>query len=66
MENRFSYLCLAVLLIFLNIAIRIVAAKYPEEIAFVFCSTVYAQYVELWLNIYQLTEQFHPVWPWQR
>jgi hypothetical protein len=24
------------------------------------------QYTELWFRIYELSEQFHLVWPWQR
>ena len=57
---------LTIILLLLYGVIKVLAINFPEEIAFVFCSTVYAQYVELWLNIYQLTEQFHLVWPWQR
>lgn len=36
-----------------------------QEFAFVFCSKVYPQYVELCLRAYLLSEQFHPMWPWQ-
>lgn len=57
---------LVISLLLLYGVITVLATILPDEIAFVFCSTVYAQYVELWLNIYQLTEQFHLVWPWQR
>lgn len=57
---------LTIILLLLYGVIKVLAINFPEEIAFVFCSTVYAQYVELWLNIYQLTEQFHLVRPWQR
>jgi hypothetical protein len=23
------------------------------------------QYTELWFRIYELSEQFRPIWPWQ-
>ena len=37
-----------------------------DEPAFVFCSVVYTEYVDLVIYIYDLSEQFSPVWPWQR
>lgn len=58
------YLLVLFLLILYGI-ITALAAIYPEEFAFVFCSTVYPQYIELCLRAYLLSEQFRPMWPWQ-
>lgn len=46
--------------------ISAVATICPDESAFVFCSVVFTQYVELVIYICDLSEQFHLVWPWQR
>lgn len=46
--------------------ISAVATICPDESAFVFCSVVFTQYVELVIYICDLSEQFHLVFPWQR
>jgi hypothetical protein len=50
----------------LYLALCMAAKALPTETAFVFCSEQYGQYVNLWLYIYVWSEQFRPVWPWQR
>lgn len=56
---------LTISLIILFIALKIVSTILPDEFAFCFCSTVFMQYTELWFRIYELSEQFRPIWPWQ-
>lgn len=55
-----------ILLSALYIALCATAQILPDETAFVFCSEQYDKYVNLWLYIYVWTDQFRPVWPWQR
>ncbi len=66
MKNKFINFGLAIALLIVCIAINFVASHCPDEPAFVFCSIVFTQYVDLVIYIYNLSEQFRPVWPWQR
>lgn len=57
---------LTISLVILFITLKIVSTILPYEFAFCFCSDVFMQYTELWFRICELSEQFHPIWPWQR
>lgn len=60
--NNFADLALSAM----YVVLCIVAKTLPTETAFVFCSEQYDKYVNLWLYIYVLSEQFRLPWPWQR
>lgn len=66
MKNKIFENFAAIAFIILYIAMSTIAAICPDEFAFVFCSTVFTQYVEWVMYIYDLSEQFRLVWPWQR
>ena len=55
-----------ILLSALYMTLCMAAKALPTETAFVFCSEQYDKYVNLWLYIYVLSEQFRLPWPWQR
>lgn len=66
MNTQKIALIFATALLILYGMISAVATICPDESAFVFCSVVFTQYVELVIYICDLSEQFHLVWPWQR
>ncbi len=66
MQRKIKMNLLAIFLIIIYLIIKIIAKNCPDEIAFVFCATVFMDYVKLWIYIYDLSEQFHFSWPWQR
>lgn len=66
MKNKFINYGLAIILLALFVSINFISSIYPDELAFVFCSVVFTQYVDLVIYIHNLSEQFHPVWwHWQ-
>ena len=66
MRRKIKLNILAIFLIIIYLIIKIVAKNCPNEIAFDFCSVVFMQYVSFVVYVYNLSEQFHFVWPWQR
>ena len=66
MNTQKISLIFATTLLILYGMISAVATICPDESAFVFCSVVFTQYVELVIYICDLSEQFHLVFPWQR
>lgn len=56
---------LTISLVILFITLKIVSTILPDEFAFCFCYAVFMQFTELWFRIYELSEQFRPIWPWQ-
>lgn len=66
MRTKFVSLFIVAALLIIYGMISVVATICPNEPAFVFCSTVFVRYVDLVIYIYDLSEQFRLVWPWQR
>lgn len=66
MSTKNTSIIFATALLIIYGMISAVATICPDESAFVFCSVVFTQYVDLVIYISDLSEQFHLIWPWQR
>ncbi len=65
MRDANANIFIDIMISLLYLAICFVAANFPTETAFVFCSEQFEKYVNLWFYVYVWSEQFCIAWPWQ-
>lgn len=65
MKQKIISLITVLALITVYIVINAIASNCPDEPAFVFCSIVFTQYVDLVIYIHDLSDQFSLLWSWQ-